>query len=238
VKDVVTSRVRRLTRAIVYAILVTVVVGTIAFLVRVNFDPLTRADVDAIDAATDFTRAHDTFRQAALAWQGLSQPWVLYLLAALLCAWTWRVHTYTSRALWAMATMAIGWALSAVIKDVVQRARPEVSEPIHISSGYSFPSGHTTNGTIAITAAIVLVWPLLSTRWRPVAVVLGTLLVTITCLDRVFVGAHFPSDVIAGVLLGFGLVTASYAGYQGWSPPLASSSPGPKGSTTTDRGLR
>jgi len=32
-------------------------------------------------------------------------------------------------------------------------------------------------------------------------------------------GAHFLSDVIAGVLLGCGLCFASYAGYVGWSPP-------------------
>jgi membrane-associated phospholipid phosphatase len=236
-KDVVRSRVRRLTRAIVYGILVTAVVGTIAFLVRVQFDPLTRADVDVIDAATDFTRANDTFREAALAWQELSQPWVLYLLASLVCVWAWRAHTYTSRALWAIATIAVGWALSAVIKLVVQRARPEVSEPIHISSGYSFPSGHTTNAAIAVTVVIVLVWPLLSPRWRPVAIALGVLVVTITCLDRVFVGAHFPSDVIAGALLGFGLVSASYAGYQGWSPPLVDSSTEPS-TLSADRGSR
>ena len=64
-------------------------------------------------------------------------------------------HAYTTRALWAAATMAVGWGLSAVIKILVQRARPEVDEPIHLSSGYSFPSGHTTNATIAVTTVIV-----------------------------------------------------------------------------------
>ena len=34
-----------------------------------------------------------------------------------------------------------------------------------------------------------------------------------------YAGAHFPSDVAAGVLLGCGLTLASYAGYLGWSPP-------------------
>ena len=40
-----------------------------------------------------------------------------------------------------------------------------------------------------------------------------------TCADRMFAGAHFPSDAAAGVLLGCGLTAASYAGYLGWSPP-------------------
>lgn len=221
----VATRVRRLTRAVVWGAVVTALVGTIAFLVRVNFDPLTRADVDAIDAATDFTREHETFQDAALAWQDLTQPWVLYALAALLCVWTWRRHTYTTRALWAAATMAVGWGLSAGIKIVVQRARPEVDEPIHLSSGYSFPSGHTTNGAIATTTVILLLWPLLTSAWRRFAVVLGTLFVATTCLDRVFVGAHYPSDVIAGALLGFGLVMASYAGYEGWTPGVADLTP-------------
>ena len=44
----VATRVRRLTRAVVWGAVVTAAVGTIAFLVRVNFDPLTRADADAI----------------------------------------------------------------------------------------------------------------------------------------------------------------------------------------------
>jgi undecaprenyl-diphosphatase len=230
----VATRVSRLTRAVVWGSVVTAAVGTIAFLVRVNFDPLTRADVDAIVAATDFTRAHQTFRDAALLWQDATRPWILYALAALLCVWTWRRYTYTTRALWAAVTMAVGWGLSAVIKILVQRARPEVDEPIHISSGYSFPSGHTTNGAIATTAVILLLWPLLTAAWRRLAVVLGTLFAATTCLDRVFLGVHFPSDVLAGVLLGFGLVMASYAGYEGWTPG-ASAAPTATTSSTDRR---
>jgi len=43
--------------------------------------------------------------------------------------------------------------------------------------------------------------------------------VLITCADRIYMGAHFLSDVTAGVLLGVGLCIASYAGYVGWTPP-------------------
>jgi undecaprenyl-diphosphatase len=48
---------------------------------------------------------------------------------------------------------------------------------------------------------------------------IGALWVVVTCADRLFMGAHFLSDVTAGVLLGCGLCAASYAGYLGWSPP-------------------
>ena len=47
----------------------------------------------------------------------------------------------------------------------------------------------------------------------------GAVWVIVTCADRLFAGAHFLSDVTAGVLLGCGLAAASYAGYVGWRPP-------------------
>lgn len=48
---------------------------------------------------------------------------------------------------------------------------------------------------------------------------LGAVWVIVTCADRLYTGAHFLSDVTAGVLLGCGLAVASYAGYMGWRPP-------------------
>ena len=69
------------------------------------------------------------------------------------------------------------------------------------------------------TVVLVLLWPLLGTGLRRLLVGVGAAWVLVTCVDRVFAGAHFPSDVIAGVLLGCGLTAASYAGYVDWSPP-------------------
>ena len=37
-------------------------------------------------------------------------------------------------------------------------------------------------------------------------------------IDRIWLGVHFPSDTVGGVILGVGLVLASYAGYQNWHP--------------------
>jgi undecaprenyl-diphosphatase len=106
-----------------------------------------------------------------------------------------------------------------VLKLLVRRARPVIDDPMSTHLGHSFPSGHATNNAIVVTVVLVLVWPLVSPRARPVLVGLGATWVVVTCADRLFAGAHFPSDVIAGVLLGCGLTLASYAGYLGWSPP-------------------
>jgi membrane-associated phospholipid phosphatase len=67
---------------------------------------------------------------------------------------------------------------------------------------------------------VVLFWPMLRTAWaRTLAIGAAVLLILGTCLDRVFLGVHYPTDVTVGVITGTGLVLASYAGYIGWSPP-------------------
>lgn len=214
------GRARRLVRAVVYALAVAVPLGILAFLIRVNFDPLLDLDRRISVAATDLTRSHDRLRTVAEDWEVISQPWVMYLvlgLPACLVAWL-RFHLRT-RALWAVATMATGWALAVGLKLVVQRARPVIEDPIAAHAGYSFPSGHATNNAIVVTTVLLLLWPVLGTTLRRVGIVVGAVWVLATCVDRLLVGAHFLSDVVAGVLLGCGLVLASYAGYTGWSPP-------------------
>lgn len=214
------SRARRLTRALVYGVVVAVPMGVLAFLVRSNFDPLIDLDERVAVAATDLTRAHEHLRSAAEAWELISQPWVVYLVLGLpLCAYAWlRLHLRT-RAMWAIATMATGWAVAVGIKLMVQRARPSIENPFSVHAGYSFPSGHATNNAIVVTIALLLLRPVLSEAARRALLMVGVLWVLLTCADRLLLGAHFLSDVTAGVLLGCGLCIASYAGYLGWSPP-------------------
>lgn len=213
------SRLRRLTSAAVYAVVVGVVITTLAYLIRVKFDPLVRFDEGRIVDATDVTRDHPALLDALLFWEAISQPLAAYLVVAVpCCLWVWLRRGLTTRAWWAFLTMMVGWMLALGLKSLVQRARPVVDDPVSQSSGYSFPSGHATNATIIATTLVLLFWPLLSTAGRRIAVGLGVLWVTLTCLDRVFLGVHYPTDVIGGVLLGGGLVLASYAGFLGWSP--------------------
>src|SRR5580765_7042892 len=95
------SRVRRLTRAVVYALVVAVPLGALAFLVRTKFGPLVHFDEDMIVRATNVTRSHPGFRAVAAAWELVSQPWVVYALVGVpVCAFAWfRLHLRT-RAAW------------------------------------------------------------------------------------------------------------------------------------------
>lgn len=220
------SRWRRLTRAVVYAAVVAVPLGLLAFLIRTKFDPLVQLDQDAIAAATDFTRAHQGFGSFVDTWEAISQPFVMYLVLGLpVSLYVWFGAHLRTRAWWGLATMAAGWAIAALLKLLVRRARPEIDDPFAQHAGYSFPSGHATNNAIVVTVVVVLLWPLVGTGVRRLMVGAGSVWVVVTCLDRLFAGAHFLSDVTAGVLLGCGLTAASYAGYTDWRPPTPTTSP-------------
>lgn len=82
-----------------------------------------------------------------------------------------------------------------VLKALFQRDRPDLWERLVTENSYSFPSGHAMASASLAATLIVLAWP---TRFRWVAVALGALYVTYIGFTRVYLGVHFPSDVVAG----------------------------------------
>ena len=217
---VAVSRGRRLTRAVVYAVVVAVPLAMLAFLVRTKYDPLVTLDQDILVSATGYTRGHPRFRSFVETWEVISQPVVMYLLLGLpVSLYVWFGRHLRTRAWWALATMATGWLIAVLLKMIVQRSRPVIEEPLAVHHGYSFPSGHATNNAIVVTVVLLLLHPVLGVTVRRLLLALGVAWVLLTCADRLFMGAHYLSDVTAGVLLGVGLCVASYAGYVGWRPP-------------------
>ncbi|HET9021071.1 MAG TPA: phosphatase PAP2 family protein [Ornithinibacter sp.] len=214
------TRARRLVRAGVYALVVGVVLFGVGFLVRSKWDPLMSLDDDLITRATGVTRPRPGLRDTLVTWQWLTQPIRLYLVGTLLCLWVWLVKGLRTRAWWAFGTMMLAWSIGLGAKDVFQRARPVVEDPVSEAPGYSFPSGHALNSAAWATTVVILLWPVVKPRAARVAMVVAAVLVVVpTALDRVFLGVHYPSDVTVGVLTGVGLALASYAGYSGWNPP-------------------
>jgi membrane-associated phospholipid phosphatase len=210
----------RLGRALGYGVAVAVVLFGVGFLVRSKWGPLQNLDDALIESATSFTRPRDGLRSFLVGWQWVTQPIRLYLIGTALCLWVWLAKGLRTRAWWAFGTMMVAWFIGLLAKYVFQRARPVVEDPVSQAPGYSFPSGHALNSAAWATIVVILLWPLLKPLWaRVVAVVLATLVVLVTALDRVLLGVHYPSDVTVGVLTGVGLALASYAGYVGWNPP-------------------
>ncbi len=205
-------------RAAAYAVGFALPVTTLALLVRARWEPILRVDEAAIEAATAFARGRPGLAQSLIVWQEVWQPRWVYLVGSLVCLWVWRRRRLTSRALWAFLTMMAAWNIALDVKLLVQRARPVVEDALVHAPGYSFPSGHAANAAAATTVLVILLWPLLGPRARYAAIGLAVVATLVTAADRVLLGAHYPSDVVAGIILGSGLALASYAGYVGWNP--------------------
>lgn len=206
-------------RAAGFAVIVGILIAGLGFLVRIQWDPLIRTDNAITASATDFTRAHPAFRSALLVWETISQPkWCYPLFATPVCVWAWLRLRLTTRAWWAFGTMMIAWSLAAGLKYVFRRARPLLDDPVSHAPGYSFPSGHAAGAATITTALVLLLWPVLtSTTARLAALGAAVAWTATTASDRVFLGVHYFSDVLGGMVFGTGLVLASYAGFIGWS---------------------
>ena len=103
---------------------------------------------------------------------------------------------------WHLAAFAAAIVLSEVLigtlKGVYDRARPPGS--VVVTSGASFPSGHSVAATVTVIAAVIALVPPGRARvaWGTAAAAFSVLM----ALSRAYLGAHWLSDALAGVLLG------------------------------------
>jgi membrane-associated phospholipid phosphatase len=122
------------------------------------------------------------------------------VLSALLGAWFYRRNAVYW--LLALATAVPGgMLLNVLLKYAFTRARPVFDQPLLTLTTYSFPSGHTS--AAALFYGIVAAYLICLTRaWRQrAAIALGaSIMVFLVGLSRVYLGAHFLSDVLAAAV--------------------------------------
>ena len=91
----------------------------------------------------------------------------------------------------------------SLLKLLIHRARPLTDYAAKIwLDKLSFPSGHTTGATIAFGLLAYWSWLSLPRAWSIVAAISAGILIFLVGVSRIYLGAHFPSDVVAGWLLG------------------------------------
>ena len=106
---------------------------------------------------------------------------------------------------WRLAITIIGaYGVAYIAKHFIGRARPEeLLADVNVratESGMGFPSGHATLSTV-IALTILPYLP----RW--VAYVVVPLFIALVCLSRLYLGVHFPLDVIGGIAIGTAAVS-------------------------------
>jgi len=196
----ISPRARR--KLLLGTIVAALVVAALALLVRLDLTGLSGFDRRLGSWPEYWTYTHpagDAF-WSVLAKLFTTLPWAIYtaVIAGLLA---WRKHRRV--AVWTIGVMVGAAATTQLLKLLVGRARPVWQHPLERLSTLSFPSGHATYIAAGMGMATVLTVMLVRRRGvRRLLFVLWGFLFLLIGADRIFLGVHNVSDVLAGYAVG------------------------------------
>lgn len=200
---------RRFVVAAVAVLAVGAVVGVLAALVETRWDPL----LDLDQATTRRAERWDALVGLAKVLTHLGDP-VLMTLGSLATLVVLLRLGHQRLALFVLVSRVGAMVLSSTIKAATDRARPVFDDPVSSAYGSSFPSGHALGAAVFWGTSAIVLLSLTRRQWVLVPAVVIPLVVAWT---RVQIGVHYLSDVVAGLLLGFGWVVVCTALFAVWS---------------------
>lgn len=120
------------------------------------------------------------------------------------------IFYYISRkwqiSLWAVFTILVGAGpVVALVKNIIQRARPSYVPHLVDQGGYSFPSGHATGAVLAWGTLAFLIWYYFKDKYpkmMPYSIGFTFFMVVAISASRLYLGVHYLSDIIAGWSIG------------------------------------
>ncbi len=120
-------------------------------------------------------------------------PATAILSLILLVKRNWYRMTYVLISLWGC------WGISYTMKILFHRVRPHLWELFYpLPLDYAFPSGHAISSMTLAATLVILAW---GSRWFIPALIGGGLFTLLIAWTRLYLGVHFPTDIIAGWML-------------------------------------
>jgi YegS/Rv2252/BmrU family lipid kinase len=184
-----------------WALLCLTLFVVILVLVETSWGPLASVDQEGKPVegwAAGRAALHPTLRAIEVGFNTIAMTIFTAVLAIVLF-----VKNHRRAAYLVVGVMLATSITTTLVKNAVGRARPVWQDPTALLENNAFPSGHAS-GVAAFAGLVMVLVAMLVRRSnvrRAVYVVAG-LVVVLVCVDRVLLGRHFPSDVVAGVLLG------------------------------------
>jgi membrane-associated phospholipid phosphatase len=130
----------------------------------------------------------------------LGANYILVAMVAIIIFLIWRRHR--KEALLFLIITAMGVFINSALKILIHRPRPLIS-PLISASSYSFPSGHAMNSFVFYAALSFYIFHFTRQKLFSMAIsILCGALILLIGFSRVYLGVHYPSDVIAGYLVG------------------------------------
>jgi undecaprenyl-diphosphatase len=176
---------------------------------------LVRLDTSAANHLHNWVRGSHTVVTSLEVLTFFGSPVWFYVLVIPAAIWVWR-RGHPRLAIFLVVTTLGGGLLDTVVKEVVNRARPSLVNPVATAHGKSFPSGHAMSSTFTYGALLLVFLPAVARRYRPAIVAGAALLVAAICFSRLALGVHYISDVLGGVVLGLAWLVASTAAFSIW----------------------
>ena len=120
---------------------------------------------------------------------------------------------WKSESLLVAGNLSLAGILIVSLKYIYQRPRPEILHLVE-EKGFSFPSGHSLAVTLLIGSLIIIVGQRVKDRTVKLIlqILLGIYLVSVI-ISRVYLGVHYPSDVLASLCLGLGILFIEFPFY-------------------------
>jgi len=152
----------------------------------------------------------------------IAVPVMIAIIGWLVWRHAGRVAVITG-AVWAAAKLSSG-----ITKVLFDRERPLPSRLLGLGDQYSFPSGHTVTAVITygLIAALLVRHRHGPDRWLPV--VLAIIIALAVAVSRVYLGRHYATDVIGGLLLGAAWLSIGWLWLGGAGPAPASAETAPE----------
>jgi membrane-associated phospholipid phosphatase len=170
-----------------------VIFGELAIATRQNLEAFTWDKSLLLNihltASPDLDRFASVFTHLGVFWGVF--PIALGVSLVLFNQRRWRSLVY-------LITAILGsWLICHTAKILLHRERPHLWEAVRSPLDYSFPSGHAMSSMTLAAALVILTW---GSRWHLWTLLLGMGYVLVIGWTRLYLGVHFPSDVLAGWL--------------------------------------
>ena len=115
-----------------------------------------------------------------------------------------------------LLSVPLGMLLNMLLKVAFQRQRPVFDQPLVTLLTYSFPSGHTAAATLLYGVLAAWLLAAVDRRWHAPIVVMAAGMVALVAVSRVYLGAHYPSDVFAAMASSTAWLAVVLTGVTTW----------------------
>ena len=133
--------------------------------------------------------------------------WVL-IVAFIFYRKQWKLESYLM-----LGNLALAGILIVTFKNIYQRPRPEILHLVE-EKGFSFPSGHSLAVTIMVGTLIVIFSQRIKDQlWKRIVQILLEFYLLSVLVSRVYLGVHYPSDVLASLCVGLGALFIEFPFY-------------------------